>query len=119
MKSLDKITKLANKFVRKIALASTQSAQSGEIDTALKSAGVRPTAEDLSPLLDTAKVPEDMHLSIGINVDSGLNVKFVTNPRHVGLEALLNKTYSNRMAAALKSAGIGVTGVVYTGLATF
>ncbi len=119
MRSIDKLSKLANKFEQKLSLAYGQSAQKGDIDSALQKAGVRPSADDISPFLDKAHVPDSLHLSIGINVGSNLGVQFVTAPRQPLLESLLNKIYSSKMQNALKNSGLGVADNVYVGLANF
>lgn len=105
MKSLEVITKLAAKFEQKLSLAQSFP---GEIDKVLTDAGVRPTANDIGPLLDNAKIPNNISLNIGITVDPSLAVKFnvVGNPAHNStqvLAGLLDRTYSAKMSTALKS----------------
>lgn len=78
MSSVDKLTKLAERFARKISLA--QSAQAGEIASVLKDKGVWGVPDDLFPLADAADVPGGVFVQFQIVVDSGLNVVFRVQP---------------------------------------
>lgn len=104
MNSLDKLVKLAARFERKIALGQAQSAQPGEIDRALQDAGVRPTANDVAPYLNKARIPEDASVDIKIKVYPTQRVEFITTPAFPGLNGLLNRDYSPRMQQALARA---------------
>lgn len=125
MKSFDKILQLANKFEFKISQAqSMQGAQAADIEEALKKAGVWIEQNDIGPLLNNAKVPEDVSLSISIIVDHGLIVKFNVNsqppsPSAKTLEKILNANYSGKMSQALKNAKLSVTDTVTAKIAEF
>lgn len=102
MKATDKLIKLAEKFEMKISRA-TQDAQAGEVETALKSAGQWLSPDQVAPLLNVAKVPEDAALDIRIIVNQSLAVKFQvksTPPNSI----LLDETDANPKVAAQNKA---------------
>jgi hypothetical protein len=74
----DKITKLANKFSRKLALAqATNTAQAADVEDALKAASLFDISDKVSPLLDGAKVSGDAKVAISIVVDKQLTTHYV------------------------------------------
>jgi hypothetical protein len=125
MKSLEKLLKLADRFESKLKKRSqSQGAQAGEIERALKGAGLWVSSDEIAPLLNQAKIPGDVSLDIQIVVDSGLNVKFlvISTPSHVSasvLGKLLEKKYAVSMSKALRDAQLHVTDTVTAKLATF
>ena len=124
MKSVDHLVKIAERFVRKVSLAQTMKAQPGDIETALNNARVKPSPQDIAPLLNVAKVPEDVSLDIKISVDPKLNVKFLVaaNPTHnavATLTSLLDRKYSLLMTQALHKAKLQLVEPMNVNIATF
>ena len=124
MKTTKKLIKLADRFEQKIKTAQSQGAQAGEIERALKSAGLWVPSNEIAPLLNAAKAPDNVALDISLVVDSSLNVKFIvtSTPTHASagvLAGLLQKKYGAAMSKALKSAQLSVTDTVTAKLATF
>lgn len=124
MKYVNKLAELADRFEMKIKRAQTTGAQSGDVESALKAAGLWITSDTIAPLLNTAKCPDNLSLNISIVVDKGLNVKFnvVATPPHpsaAALAQLLTKTYAAKMSQALKAAQLTVADTITAGLATF
>lgn len=125
MKSLEKMAELADRFEYKLnKFAQSQGAQAGDIEKALKDAGVWVEQNAIAPLLNTAKIPDNVSLLIDLVVDSGLRVAFkvAANPPHGAskmLEAILNKTYSPRMSKALKDANVSVGDTITVKVAKF
>lgn len=124
MTSADKLLKLAARFAEKIALAQAQTAQPGDIDSALSRAGARPSSNDIAPLLNTAKVPDNVSLDIRAVVDKNMNVKFhvAATPAHASansLAAVLDRTYAPKMSSALKGSGLVVDNPVTVSIANF
>lgn len=122
MKSLEKLSSLADKFEHKIA--QTQGAQAGDIEKALKDAGLWVASNDIAPMLNTARVPESVALNISVVVDKDLHVRFQVEatPPHASanvLKQLLERAYSGKMSQALRNAKISVTDTVTAGLAQF
>lgn len=75
MKYVDYMTKLANRFERKLSLAQ-QSAQSGELQKALSDAGALPGPDAVSPLLNAVGIPDTSAVEIFMVIDHNLNVTF-------------------------------------------
>lgn len=124
MKYVNKLAELADKFEMKIKRAQTTGAQAGDVENALKAAGLWITADTIAPLLNTAKCPDNIALNISIVVDKTLTVKFsvVATPPHASantLSQLLTKTYAAKMSQALKKAQLTVADTITAGLATF
>jgi len=130
MKSFEKLAELADRFERKISRGQ-QSAQSADIEDALSKAGVKPDANAIAPLLNTAKVPDSVSFEIFVVVDKALNVSFRIDPTVPvttqtpyppslnTLKGLLSRTYSGKMKQALQAAKINVTDIVSASLAKF
>lgn len=126
MKSLQKLAHLADRFELKMSLAQAPSfsAQSGEIEKVLRDANAFPSPEAISPLLNTAKVPESASVTIRALIDPTLSVKFsaVTMPNDISsgsLSKLLDSQFASNMAQALKKANIKVADTVTIPIATF
>lgn len=124
MKSLKKLGELADRFELKLSFAQISSAQAGDIEKVLKDAGVFPMPETIAPLLNDAKVPENVSLKIGIVVDSTLNVKFTvattpSSPTGDALAKLLNVKFAPSLSQALKKAKVGVAESIAVPIATF
>lgn len=125
MNSLKKLTALADKIEAKLAkYGQQQSAQPGDIETALKGANAWPAPNDMAPLLNAAKVPDDASVDVKFVVDSHLNINFkVTSNKQGGftiaLERLLHQKYGGVMSNALKQAKLAVAGTMMVNLATF
>lgn len=122
MSSTEKLLSLADRFEHKVA--QTQGAQAGDIENALKEAGLWVSSDTIAPLLNTARVPANVALNISVVVDKGLNVKFQVDatpphPSSASLKQLLERAYSNKMSQALKNAKLSVTDTVTAGLAQF
>ena len=115
MKSLFSLTKLANKF--RIIIAD-QSAQAGDIETALKAANLWDLSKDVAPLVAASGIPDSCSIDIKINVSEGPAVSFsvITSPESVepskALEASLLKKFASTMTTALSKAGLNVTQIV-------
>jgi hypothetical protein len=102
----------------------SQSAQAGDIETALKKANLFNKQADVAALLPKAKVPDGVSLNISIVVSKGLNVSFrvATNPNDPSgarLAALLSGKFAAPMKAALQKAKLTVTDTVTVGWLTF
>ncbi len=124
MSSVDKLLKLAARFAEKVALAQAQSAQPGDIDSALSRAGARPSSNDIAPLLNTARVPDNVSIDVKAVVDKNMNVKFhvAATPTHASansLAAVLNRTYAPKMSNALRGSGLVVDNPVTVNIANF
>jgi len=92
----------------------TTSAQAGDIQKALEDAGLWEKSKEVGPLLNTAKVPDNVKVEIWLKVDSHLNVTISvkTDPKDSSggrLAALLNPKYAAKMKAAIKKADLSVT----------
>jgi hypothetical protein len=95
----------------------TQSAQSGDIEAALRAAKLWEKSDEVAQLMSQAGVPANVKVNIVITVDSALNVNFVvtTDPRHASgakLSGLLKQKFSAAMNKAIKDKGLTVTDVV-------
>lgn len=124
MTNVKKIARLADRYELKISLAQTQGAQAGDIETALKSAGLWVASDQIAPMLTTAKVPEDVAVSVSVVVDKGLAVRFQVqttpnSPTGATLAKLLERAYSAKMSKALKDAQLSVADTVTAKLANF
>ena len=122
MKSVDTLIKLAARFARKISLAQAVSAQPNEIYKAF--GNTVPTSQSISPLLDTAKVPENVKLDIKATVAPNFAVNFQVNssPNHGSahaLKSLLDKNFAGRMAQTLKGSGLNIASPMTINIATF
>jgi hypothetical protein len=122
MKSVNNLIKLAERFAYKLA---QQTAQPGEIASALKAAGLFDKSAEVAPLLNAAGVPDDVKVEISIMVDKTLNCTYVvdTNPAKpaaaIKLRGLLGVKYGSAMKKALAAAGISVTDTMRVGWLTF
>lgn len=120
MENFKKLLSVAKKLELKyiVAQAPSFSAQPVEIETALKRAGLWELSNQISPLMDTAKVPSNASADIKLEVKPGPTVSFSalvdpTNPKAAQtLSMLLFKNFSNKMSNALKSAGVNVTDTI-------
>lgn len=112
MKSLAKLTALANRF--KIKLAQNVSAQPGDIESSLKSAQLWDLSKDVASLVAAAGVPDTSTIDLHIVVSTGPVVGFdpVLTPEAPQaadkLKTLLIKKYALPMATALQKAGMSV-----------
>jgi hypothetical protein len=93
------------------------SAQAGDIEEALKKAGLWNKTNEIAPLLNQAGVPEDAKVFIRIKVDKRLNVKILvkTKPDHKSartLEGKLNQLYASKMKAALQKQQLEVADTI-------
>lgn len=119
MNSLNKLAKLASRFERKLALAQARSAQPSEIEKALREAGARPTADDIAPYLDKARVPNNAPVDVKIRVYPTQKVEFITTPAYPGLNGLLNSGYSSKMQQALSRAQTAPSEPMFVNIAKF
>lgn len=118
MENFKQLLRLAKRLELKYVTAQKTTAQAGDIETALKAANLWELSNEVSPLLDKAKVPSDASVEIKINVKSGPSVSFTAliNPSNPSaaqtLSLLLLKQFSKRMMEALKKAGLDVSDMV-------
>jgi ribosomal protein L11 len=126
MSSTDKLTKLAERFARKLSLGQmggeapqpllTGSAQAGDIEGALKAAGLWEKAPEVAPLLNAAGVADDASVAVSIIVDNKMDVKYHvdTSPPAAALKlaSLLKSKYGAAMKAALVAAKLTVADTV-------
>lgn len=112
MSSVDKLTKLADRFARKLSLAQVPTAQAGDIENALKAAGLWERSAEVAPLLNQAGVADDASVAISIMVDSKLDVKYhvQTQPpaAAIKLAGLLRARYAQGMKGAIQAAKLAV-----------
>jgi hypothetical protein len=101
------------------------SAQAGEIQSCLEQAKLWQLQNVVSPLLNTAGVPDDATVNISILVGKGDVVAYnavlePNNPKvSTKLNAILKQKFSIPMSNALKAAKLDVTGVVLVKWLTF
>ncbi len=125
MENFKKLLRFAKMLELKYIIAQKVSAQAGDIEQALKGEGVWDLANQVSPLVDAAKVPSDASVQIELTVSPGPVVNFValinpSNPKVAQtLLALLIKNFSNKMTAALKKSGLNVDSEVRVKWLTF
>jgi hypothetical protein len=125
MKSVERLTKIADRFARKMSLAqATTTMQPGEIAALLKSVNASPTPAEIAPFLNTAKCPENVSIQVNIVIDAKLNVVFQVqaNPQNncaAILQKILQSKYSARISQALKTAKVVVTDTMTVQMATF
>lgn len=116
MSSVDRLNKLADLFTRKIVLGQASSAQSGDIETALRSAGLWEKSQEVAPLLNQVGVADDASVAISIIVDSKLDVKFHVDTKPpaaaIKLAAALRTKYGAAMKAAIQAAKLTVADTV-------
>jgi ribosomal protein L11 len=114
--SIDKLTKLADRFARKLSLGQSNSAQAGDIEGALKAAGLWEKAPEVAPLLNAAGVADDATVAVSIIVDNKLDVKYHvdTSPpaAAIKLAALLKAKFGAAMKGALVAAKLSVAETV-------
>lgn len=107
--SIDKLTKLADRFARKLSLAQAATAQAGEIQQVLKDAGLWEKSPEVAPLLNAAGVG-DGAVAIVLSVDKTLSVKYnvTASPPAAGIKlaSLLKSKYGAAMQQALKTGAI-------------
>lgn len=120
MNALNNLLAVAKKLEQKLFIkAQVSSAQAGDIENALKQAGLWELSNQVSPMLNTAGVPDNVKVQIDLMVDRNLNVKFMvsTVPPHgsaLRLAALLqgrptdNASLANKMRNALRAAKLSV-----------
>lgn len=120
---MSKVYDLAKKF--QIKLAQTVSAQPDTIEEVLTGAGLWQLSDKVSPLLNTAHVPEDCKVHIAILIDHALNVSFrvdldpQNHPASVALSRLLKMKFSAAMKQALIKAKVDVAGTMEVGWLNF
>lgn len=123
MSSVDRLNKLADRFARKIVLGQASSAQAGDIETALRAAGLWDKAAEVSPLLNAAGVSDDASVKVAIVVDGKLDVKYHVDTQPpaaaIKLAALLRNKYGAAMKAALHAAKLTVADTVTVNWLTF
>lgn len=125
MKSLEKMSGLADRFEQKLEKqAQVVGAQSADIQDALAAARLWDLSGAVAPMLNQAGVPDSASVSTSIVVDKLLNVNFLatTQPPHASaakLAQLLKNTYSAKMKAALQAAKLSVADTITVKWLTF
>jgi hypothetical protein len=125
MKSLEKMSSLADRFEQKLLKqAQVVSAQSGTIQDALTAAKLWELSDQVVPMLNQAGVPENASVATSIVVDKLLNVNILvtTTPPHASaakLAQLLKNSFSAKMKAALQAAKLSVADTITVGWLTF
>ena len=125
MENFKKLLKLAEKLESKYVVAQQATAQSGDVEKVLKAAGAWDLSNQVSPLLEAAKVPSDASVDIKINVNSKNQVSFTvllnpTNPKaSQTLSLLLMKNFSKKMSDALRASGANIGDSVILNWLTF
>jgi len=125
MENFKKLLRLAKNLELKYIIAQKISAQPGDIEMALKAAGVWNLSNEVAPLLNAAKVSDTDSVEIIINVKPGPNVSFTalinpSNPKvSQTLSLLLLKNFSKKMTDALRAANLDVTDVLTVKWLTF
>lgn len=102
-----------------------QSAQAGDIQDVLVKADLWPkfkpdnqVAHDVTQMINTAKIPEDVSVKVILSVDNKLYVTFIVllDPTKTGpasaLQKLLKDKYAVPMQKALNQAKLSVTDVI-------
>jgi hypothetical protein len=114
--SLEKLLKLAANY-EKMA-DSIMSAQPSDIEGVLQSAGLWNLSKDVSPMLNSAGVPDDAGVSISIVVGNKLETNFVValtppNPKaSKTLSYMLHNKYAAAFSKALITAKLNVASAV-------
>ena len=114
MSATKHLISLGRKIEQKLTIkAQMSSAQAADVEDTLKAAGLWDLSNTVSPMLNSAGVPEDVKVHINIVVDKGLNVGFVVqtepvNASGVRLTRLLKASLGNKMKAALSAAKLNV-----------
>lgn len=131
MENFRKLLRFAKKMELKYIIAQ-QTATAGDIQDALYKAKLGPVKPDgsidanlqnelinkISPYLDAAGVPASSSVNIKLNVSAGPSVSFTvlidpSNPKaSQTLSLKFLKDFSKPMMAAIKNAGLSVTGTV-------
>jgi len=125
MENFKKLLRLAKRFELKYIVAQKVSAQAGDVEATLKSAGLWELSNQVSSLLDQARVPSDASVDIKINIKPGNEVSFtvLTNPANPKasqtLALLLSKSFSRKMSEVLAKSGLGVGESVVLNWLTF
>lgn len=126
MKSVEHLTKIADRFVRKMSLAQavTTTMQPYQIAELLKSVNAMPLAAEIGPLLNTAKCPENVSIKIDIFIDAKLNVTFhITSVPQNNCAAILQRIlqgkYAAKISQALKTAKVVVTDTMTVNVTEF
>lgn len=94
MKYTNRLINLGQQLADKYA--QTVSAQPGDVENALRSAGLWDKTQDVSPMLNAAGVPDDASVVISMQVDPALNFTYpvvLTPP---------NKPAAFKLASAIK-----------------
>jgi hypothetical protein len=108
-----------------ISKAQVASAQAGDIENALKKHGLWDLANEVSPLLNAARVPESAAVKINMVVDKTLMPHFAValdppnSTSQLALARLLQQKYGAKMQAALKAENLAVAENVNVGWLTF
>lgn len=115
---------MADQFEQLTSEAQMTSAQPGDIEQALKQAGLFELSDKVAPLLNTAKVPDTSSVQINMVVDKGMNVGFLVTlnpPSNAGnaLAGLLKRQFSGAMKQALIKAKLNVADTVSLKWLTF
>lgn len=106
----NKFSQLASQYLK---LAQHMSAQSADIEQALKASNLWDKGNEVARLLQTNKVPDDITLKIGMVIDKALNVNFIVRSSKptdttATLALALKNTYALPMKKALQNAKINV-----------
>jgi hypothetical protein len=109
----DRIIILANIFIKR-ASDPTTSAQSSDVEDVLAKAGLWNVSDQVAPLLDAAKVPEECKVKIGLSVDKTYNISFIAllDPQNAAAKMLsisLKKKFGDAMKKALLNAKLNIT----------
>lgn len=130
MKSLDRILKIAERFEDKItsglaAKYAQQSSQPGDIEAALKTAGLFDIANSVAPMLSTVGISDETKVTIHVVVHKDLSCTYLVtlDPANPGqafkLASAIKVKYGPAMKAALAKAGIQVTDTMEVNWLTF
>ena len=116
MSSVDRLTKLAERFARKLSLGQAQVVNELDLVTdALKAAGLWDKSGEVAPMLTAAGCSDDP-VTITFSVDKGLNFKYhvtCTPPAAaIKLANLVRVKYGAAMKDALVKAKVALTAPV-------
>src|SRR5579885_1568521 len=125
MNAIKKLLKVADKIEKRLQKqAQTVSAQPSDVEDVLRKANLWELSNQVSPLLNVARVPDSASVKISIVVDKNLRVNFIVelNPPHasaVALARLLKNTYANKMHLALAAAKLNIADTLTLNWLTF
>lgn len=114
MENFKKLLRVAKKFELKYIVAQQVAAQPADVEKTLSNAGLWNLSNEVSPLLETAKVPNEASVELKINVKPGGEVSFTAliepaNPKaSQTLSLLLMKNFGRKMSEALKTGGTNI-----------